>query len=182
MLGKCLIPDGEAASDVSWTVLGRGAFNGRAPIVPGTGVRQFVNKLRMTNSVPIGTSTSNALALVGTNEQRALLILQNNSIATSPDSAPTMYFGFGTQAVVGYDLALPPGVGIVLDVRVPSDAIYVAFGPFSNGGGTTRIQGVCKEGGVSDPAGDTSNMADTGQLSRLVSLVTELVKAAARFR
>lgn len=177
MMGKCLIPDGEAASDVSWTVLGRGAFNGR-PTVIGAGVRQFVNKLRMTNSVPIGTSTSNALALVGVNEQRALLILQNNSIATSPDSAPTMYFGFGTQAVVGYDLALPPGVGIVLDIRVPSDAIYVAFGPFTNGGGTARIQGVCKEGGITDPVGDTANMTDYGQIGQLVTLLRHALKLA----
>ncbi len=79
-----------------------------------------------------------------------------------------MFFGFGTQPKLGYDLALPPGVGIVLDVRVPSDAIYVGFGPFSNGGGTTLIQGVCKEGGITDPAGDTANMVDLGQLAQLL--------------
>ncbi len=169
---RCLIPDGESASDISWTRLGLGAFNAR-PIL-GPGLRQFVNKLRMTNSVPIGTSTNAAVALVGVNEQRALLILQNNSTATSPDSAPTMYFGFGTQATVGYDLALPPGVGIVLDVRVPSDAIYVSFGPFS--GASVKIAGVCKEGGVTDPLGDTVNMADTGQIGQLVQLLKTALK------
>jgi hypothetical protein len=170
-MGKCLIPDGEAGSDVSWTVLGRGAFNGRP--VSGPGLRQFVNKLRMTNSVPIGSSTVSTKALVGANEQRALLILQNNSTATSPDSAPTFYFGFGTQPTVGYDLALPPGVGMVLDTRVPADSIYVAFGPFSNGGGTALVQGVCKEGGVTDPAGDTVNMTDTSQMQRLITLLQQ---------
>lgn len=168
MLGKVLIPDGEAASDPSWTLLGHGAFNERKSVGQ---LRQFVNKLRMTNSVPIGATTDVTQALVGTNEQRALLIIQNNSTATSPDFAPTMYFGFGTQPMVGYELALPPGVGIVLDVRVPADAIYVGFGPFS--GASVRIQGVIKEGGVTDPFGDTVNMADTGQLGELVKLLRQ---------
>ncbi len=169
---KVLIPD--TGYDPSWTVLGFGAFNSRQARV-GANVRQFVNKLRMTNSVPIGATTAVTAALVGANEHRALLILQNNSTATSPDSAPTFFFGFGTQPAVGYDLALPPGVGIVLDVRVPADAIYVAFGPFTNGGGTARIQGVCKEGGVTDPAGDTVNMTDTATFMRLANLLEQLI-------
>ncbi len=175
MLGKCLIPDGEAASDPSWTVLGHGAFNARKQL---GSLRQFINKLRMTNSVPIGATTEVSAALCGANEQRALLILQNNSTATSPDSAPTFFFGFGTQPQVGYDLALPPGVGIVLDVRTPSDAIYVAFGPFTNTNGTAVIQGVCKEGGITDPFGDTSNMADTGAINELVNLLKQVLNLA----
>jgi len=175
MLGKCLIPDGEAASDPSWTVLGRGAFNSRKML---GSLRQFTNKLRMTNSVPIGATTEVSAALCGANEQRALLILQNNSTATSPDSAPTFFFGFGTQPAVGYDLALPPGVGIVMDVRCPSDAIYVAFGPFSNGGGSTKIQGVCKEGGITDALGDTSNISDTGAINELVTLLKQALNLA----
>ena len=171
MLGKVLIPDGEAASDPSWTLLGHGAFNERKVVGQ---LRQFVNKLRMTNSVPIGLTTDVTQALVGTNEQRALLIMQNNSTATSPDFAPTMYFGFGTQPMVGFDLALPPGVGIVLDVRVPADAIYVGFGPFT--GASVKIQGVIKEGGVTDPLGDTVNMADTGQIGELVKLLKQALK------
>lgn len=170
---RCLIPD---ANDPVWTQLGVGAFNARP--LPGPGVRQFVNKLRMTNSVPIGATTVVTAALVGANEQRALLILQNNSTATvAGDSAPTFFFGFGTQPQIGYALALPPGVGIVLDVRVPADAIYVAFGPFVNAGGSTRIQGVCAEGGVTDPLGDTVNMTDSGQIGALVQLLKQLVAA-----
>jgi hypothetical protein len=174
MLGKVLIPDGEAASDPSWTMLGHGAFNERQQLAEGA--RQYVNRLRMTNSVPIGTTTDVTQALVGTNEQRALLIMQNNSTATSPDFAPTMYFGFGTQPVVGYDLALPPGVGIVLDVRVPADAIYVGFGPSS--GASVLIQGVIKEGGVTDPIGDTVNMTDTAQMGQLVALLKRALNIA----
>lgn len=168
MLGKVLIPDGEAASDPAWTVRHWGAFNGRRQ----TGVlRQFTNKLRMTNSVPIGATTDVAVALVGANEQRALLIMQNNSTATSPDSAPTFFFGFGTQPNIGFDLALPPGVGIVMDVRTPSDAIYVGFGPFVNTGGSVKIQGVVKEGGVTDTVGDTVNMSDSEDVRQLVALL-----------
>ena len=172
MLGKVLIPN--TGYDPSWTVLGFGAFNSRPPRLSG-GIRQFVNKLRMTNSVPIGATTLVTAALVGANEQRALLIMQNNSTATSPDSAPTMYFGFGTQPTIGYDLALPPGVGIVLDTRVPTDAIYVGFGPFTNGGGSARIQGVIKEGGVTDPVGDTVNMSETATLAQMVKLLEQLI-------
>jgi hypothetical protein len=171
MLGKVLIPD---ANDPVWTQLGVGAFNAR-PLPGIQGARQFVNKLRMTNSVPIGSSTAVTAAVVGANEQRALLILQNNSTATGPDSAPTFFFGFGTQPQVGFSLALPPGVGIVLDVRVPSDAIYVAFGPSVNGGGTRVIQGVCAEGGVTDPIGDTVNMNDSGQIGQLVALLRQVL-------
>jgi hypothetical protein len=168
---KSLIPDGEAASDTSWTLLGHGAFNERQMV---GNTRQFVNKLRMTNSVPIGPTTDVTAALVGTNENRALLILQNNSTATvAGDTAPTMFFGFGTQPAVGFDLALPPGVGIVLDVRVPADAIYVAFGPFVNAGGSVLVQGVCKEGGITDPVGDTANMSDTGHLEQLLKLIRQ---------
>lgn len=166
MLGKVLIPDGEAGSDPSWTVRGLGAFNGH---LQRGRLRQFVNKLRMTNSVPIGATTDVTQALVGANENRALLIMQNNSTATSPDSAPTMYFGFGTQPTIGFDLALPPGVGIVMDVRTPADAIYVGFGPFS--GASVRIQGVIKEGGVTDPVGDTVNMTDTDDLRQILDLI-----------
>jgi hypothetical protein len=172
MMGKVLIPDGEAASDPSWTVMHFGAFNGRRQ----TGsARQFVNKLRMTNSVPLGATTDVTAAVVGANEQRALLVMQNNSTATSPDSAPTFFFGFGTQPMVGFDLALPPGVGIVMDVRTPSDAIYVAFGPFSNTGGSVVIQGVVKEGGVTDPVGDTVNMSDSDDLRQLVTLLKQML-------
>jgi hypothetical protein len=171
MLGKVLIPDGEAASDPSWTVMGFGAFASRQDI---GNARQYVNKLRMTNTVPIGPTTLSTRALVGVNEQRALLILQNNSDATvAGDTAPTMYFGFGTQPVVGQDLALPPGVGLVLDVRCPADAIYVAFGPFVNAGGSTVIQGMVKEGGVTDPLQDTANMSDTGQLATIIALIRQ---------
>lgn len=168
---KVLIPN--TAYDPTWTNLGRGAFNARR--TQGSLGRQFVNKLRMTNSVPIGTSTRPDLALVGANEHRSLLIVQNNSTATSPDSAPTFFIGFGTQPNIGFDLALPPGVGFVLDVRTPSDAIYVGFGPFTNTGGTVVIQGVCKEGGITDPNGDTANIADTDQMAEMISLLKQLL-------
>jgi hypothetical protein len=171
---KTLIPD--TGFDPSWTNLGRGAFNARQVQADQLG-RQFSNKLRMTNSVPIGTSTDPTVALVGTNEHRALLIIQNNSTAdlTTGDFAPIFYIGFGTSPVIGFELGLPPGVGIVLDVRVPSDAIYVGLGPFNNSSGTVVIQGVVKEGGITDSAGDTANIADTGALSQLVALFQQFL-------
>jgi hypothetical protein len=139
--------------------------------MPGSG--GFINLLRMTNSVPIGPTTAKNIALVGVNIHRALLIIQNNSTATSPDTAPTVYVGFGTEPTIGQDLALPPGVGIVLDIRVPSDAVYIGFGPFVNTGNSVVIQGVVKEGGISD-AGDTANVPP--DISGLIALLQQALK------
>lgn len=163
---RTLIAD--QAYDPAWTDLAAGALN------PGTdpgALVAFNNTLKMTNSVPIGSTTPADQAVVAQNAQRALLIIQNNSTATSPDYAPTFYIGFGVQANVGYDLALPPGVGIVLDVRVPIDAVYVAFGPYS--GSSVVIQGVIKEGGITDPSHDTANSVESRQLEQLIQLVAK---------
>ena len=99
-----------------------------------------------TNSVPITQSTLSNIALLNQNTKRKLLLIQNNSTATSPDVAPTFYIGFGQTAQVGLGLGLAPGVGVVLDVSCPSDAIYVTLGPSTNTGGTVVIQGVAVEG------------------------------------
>jgi hypothetical protein len=169
MLGKvCIENDGYG---VSWTQL-YGVFNKR----PGPTAREFINTLQMTNSAPIGSLVNPAVALVTQNQRRSLLIIQNNSTATSPDSAPTFYVGFGTSPVIGQDLALPPGVGIVLDVRVPSDAIYVGLGPYVNSGSTVVVQGVVKESQITNPDVDTANIAETGQLNELIQLLQKYLQ------
>lgn len=161
-------------NDVAVTTL-RTALNKRPPPT----ARQYSNTLRMTNTAPIGANTSPAISVVTVNAQRALLIIQNNSVAdtTTGDFAPTFYIGFGMTPVVGQDLALPPGVGIVFDVRTPIDAIYVSQGPFNNASSTVVIQGVVKEGSITNPQGDTANIAETGQLQQLVSRIDKLLTA-----
>lgn len=100
----------------------------------------------VTHSVPIAANSGGALSILGGNPNRKLLLLQNNSTATSPDVAPTFYFGFGALANIGQGLALAPGVGMVLDVSCPIDAVYLTIGPSTNTDDTVVVQGVAVEG------------------------------------
>jgi len=97
-------------------------------------------------TVPINAATNTAVPVLTQNYQRNALIIQNGSLATSPDVAPTLYVGFNAQPQVGSALALPPGVGVVFDIICPRDSIYIAFGPFTNGGGSVVIQGAVLSG------------------------------------
>jgi hypothetical protein len=84
---------------------------------------------------------------------RNLIILQNNSIATSPDTAPNLFISldgpvqFVTVALgvtFAYNaITLVPGEGLVLDTRVLGNALYFAWGSFINGGNTARVYGMC---------------------------------------
>jgi len=169
MMGRrILIPN--KPNEVCWTQL-YGVFNKRKP----ASARQYHNTLQMTNAAPIGANTDPATAVVTQNQARALLIIQNLSTAVAPDTAPVMYFGFGTSPAAFANLALPPGVGIVLDVRVPTDAIYCAIGSYSNTGGSVLIQGIISEGTVTNPETDTVNISETGQLQEMIRLLRKLV-------
>lgn len=98
-------------------------------------------------SVPINASTNTQTPILAQNYQRNALIIQNGSLATvAGDVAPTLYVGFNAQPQVGGALALPPGVGVVFDIICPRDAIFIAFGPFTNTGGSVVIQGVVLTG------------------------------------
>jgi hypothetical protein len=105
------------------------------------------------HTIPISANSGGVLAVLTQNLKRNLLVIQNNSTATSPDAAPVFYVGFGQIAQVGQGLGLPPGVGIVLDIICPRDAVYLTIGPAVNTGGSVITQGVVIEGGLSDPTG-----------------------------
>lgn len=101
-----------------------------------------------THSVPLNEQTGAVTAVLTQNNKRNLLVIQNNSSATLPDIAPTFYIGFGQLAQIGQGLGLAPGVGIVLDIVCPRDAIYMVIGPAVNNNGTVVVQGVAVEGGL----------------------------------
>lgn len=102
-----------------------------------------------THTVPINSNSGGALAILTSNLKRNILILQNNSNATATgDVPPTFFFGFGQIATVNQSIALPPGVGIVLDIVCPRDAIYLTIGPFTNTGASVTIFGVAVEGAL----------------------------------
>lgn len=102
-----------------------------------------------THTIPLTAGIDPTQAILTANKKRNLLIIQNNSTATAPDAAPTLFVSFGQLAVVGQAMGLPPGVGIVLDVVCPRDAVYLVFGPSTNTGGTLKVQGVVVEGALS---------------------------------
>jgi len=103
--------------------------------------------LKQTNTVPITSNTDSTIALLTKNINRKLLVIQNGSTATTAgDVAPTFYIGFGQIATVGLSVGLPPGVGLVLDVSCPSDAIFITVGPETNTGGSVVVQGCAVEG------------------------------------
>jgi hypothetical protein len=91
--------------------------------------------------VGINAATSTSVPVLSGNNQRRSLIIQNNSTAVFPDTTPVMYIGFNAVAQVGVSLGLSAGLGILFDYRVPRDSIYITFGTFVNGGGTTVVQG-----------------------------------------
>lgn len=98
-------------------------------------------------TVPINSGTGSALPVLSQNSQRNSLIIQNNSTATATgDVAPILYVGFNNQPIVGFALALAPGVGIAWDIITPRDSIYVVFGPQVNTGGSVVVRGAVIQG------------------------------------
>lgn len=102
-----------------------------------------------THTVPLTFTIATQQAILTANPKRNLLVVQNNATATSPDAAPSLYVAFGQLASVGQSMQLPPGVGIVLDIVCPRDAVYLIWGPATNGGGTVNWAGVVVEGALS---------------------------------
>jgi hypothetical protein len=140
-----LIPQ---AYEPGWTRLDDGIFNE----VPFADVPRPASQINNVNAVSTTTTaitaaTSSVRALMVANAKRRLLVIQNNSNATTAgDVPPTFFIAFGQQAAVGVGLGLPPGVGIVLDYACPIDSVYITIGPFSNAGGSVVIQGAAVEG------------------------------------
>lgn len=102
-----------------------------------------------THSVPLNAQSSGVTAILTSNNKRNLLILQNGSSAVAPDVAPNFYFAFQQTATINQAMVLPPGVGIVLDIVCPRDAVYLTIGPSINGGGTVVVTGIAVEGALS---------------------------------
>lgn len=103
-------------------------------------------------TIPLNVNSSGQILQV--DNYRNLLVVQNNSVATSPDVAPTLFIALDgpVQTVIvsnpapntfAYNafLALSPGEGAILDVRVPRNALYSVWGSFVNTGNTVFVNG-----------------------------------------
>lgn len=134
-----------------------GAVSGPAPsyvcpsIPYGESDRPWYNPTTYA-SIPIPAASNGTVALLNLNYGRNSLIIQNNSTATAPDVAPTLYIGFNTTPQIGQSLALLPGLGFYWGASdcAPRDTIYVLFGP--SAGGTVVIAGVAIQGTYAPPS------------------------------
>lgn len=105
--------------------------------------------------IPPNVATNSPLLL--SDNYRNLLIFQNNSFATSPDIAPNLYIAVDgpvqlvsftnpvSMAISSYPfnaITLVPGEGVLLDTRVLTNAIYVAWGASTNTDGTLFTNGM----------------------------------------
>lgn len=106
-------------------------------------------------AIPPNIATN--IPLLVADNYRNLLIFQNNSVATSPDVAPNLFIGIdGPVQTVSFTnpvthtsstftfgaITLQPGEGLLLDTRVLTNAIYVAWGASTNTDGTVFTNGI----------------------------------------
>ena len=144
--------------DVSWTKLDGREFHGYVGAdSPYAGQDQFPPGateeypwLSRGASIPLSSAVPTTTPLLLADNFRNLLLIQNNSNATAAgDVAPTLYIGIDGPVKVStfqYAFALAPGIGIVLDTRVLNNAIYAAYGSYTNTGGTVTVGGILTYG------------------------------------
>lgn len=103
--------------------------------------------------IPVNINTQTPLLLE--DNYRNLLIVQNNAVATSPDTAPNLFMSLdgpvqfvtlNSQSFPYNAISLAPGEGLLLDTRIIGNALYFAWGGFVNSGGTAVVFGMCLYG------------------------------------
>lgn len=160
------------AYDVAWTRLNDGFFHQRTqdPNSPqyyqdnasGAQADAATNEwdwLSNGRSIVLSVNTPTGQPVLLADNYRNLLIIQNTSQllsgAGATDTTPILYVNVdgpviaptsATPANVGYSLAFPAGFGIVLDTRVLTNAIYVAYSSFVNPDGRVAVGGVITYG------------------------------------
>lgn len=143
-----------------------GASPPQAPLPVGTPPTPLTEEQQQSQSTPFGQSardwtnpcTYAGLPIVSgvgvvqgiltANYKRNSLIIQNNSTATSPDVAPTLYIGFNNEPGLNNGaMALPPGLGFYWGASdcPPRDNINVVF-LGGNGGASVIIAGSVIQG------------------------------------
>ena len=163
------------AYDVAWTRLDDGFLHQRTqdPNSPqffednasGPRAEEATNEwdwLSNGRSIVLTASTPTTHPVLLADNYRNLLIIQNTSVlltgAAGTDTTPTLYVNVdgpvqlpvaapaNTPASGGYSLAFPAGFGIVLDTRILTNALYVAYSSFTNTDGKVVVGGVITYG------------------------------------
>lgn len=159
------------AYDVAWTRLDDGFLHQRTQNPANSGYAQDHATDEATNewdwlssgrSIVISPTTPTSQPVLLADNYRNLLIIQNTSQlltgAAAGDTTPTLYVNVdgpvvlptaatGTTAASGnFSLVFPAGFGIVLDTRVLTNALYVAYSSFTNTDGKVAVGGVITYG------------------------------------
>lgn len=157
---RTLIANGQY--DAAWTYVRRGYGSNLGPggtigssaptaVLSPTGTASAASAAqnalaRVTLTTPIALGTPTLVSVVPAQARRRLLTIQNNSSATPPDTAPTLYIGIGQPAVPGQCLQIAPGAGVSWEVNPPLEALYVAWGAYSDTNGTAIVVGMIQQG------------------------------------
>lgn len=106
--------------------------------------------------IPVNINPGKPLLLE--DNYRNFLLIQNNSSASSPDTAPKLFIaldgpvqsvsiplvpGPGSTSFPYNAITLAPGEGLLMDTRILGNSLYFAWGAFSNAGGTAGVFGMC---------------------------------------
>lgn len=113
---NALIPQ---AYEIAWTDLDLPPFNIR---VPCEGDQYIQLGLGATLPIPY--------CVLPPQPKRRYLLIQNNSVATGAGGvAPNLYVSFdGPAQTNGLNLFLFPGASLTLNINVPKNAIFLAWG------------------------------------------------------
>jgi hypothetical protein len=107
--------------------------------------------------IPIPANINGNTPLLLEDNTRSLLIIQNNSsVSVAGDVAPNLLIsldgpvhflvsGLGVNYAINA-LVLVPGEGLLMDTRVLGNALYFAWGPATNTGGSVITYGICIPG------------------------------------
>lgn len=145
--------DGGGPDIAGATTMRFGAGSGGGPGGGGGGNYDAVAVLQALKNKGINPLACNGAAIpipggfagqiLYASSRRTFVLIQNNSSAVSPNTAPNLIVGLDGPVSTAFPalyLNLIPGQGILLDQAVVNNAIYVAF---SGGSSPTVVGGVC---------------------------------------
>jgi hypothetical protein len=127
------------------------ASSGGAGAVPGV-VPSNLNPFpwsAFTSRIPVPLSLNPNVAVLNASVLRNYMLIQNNSTAISPDTAPNLLVNLDGPVDTSQQqqyVNVPPTFGLVFDTRVPSNPIFLAWGSFADAGGSAIVGAVVWSG------------------------------------
>lgn len=107
-----------------------------------------------TSRIPVPLALNPNVAVLNASVLRNYMLIQNNSTAIAPDTAPNLLVNLDGPVDTAQQqqyVNVPPTFGLVFDTRVPSNPIFLAWGSFNDGGGTAIVGAVVWSGYMQNP-------------------------------